>query len=454
MKESDLKPKDRAEAIAVFRSEVVGALTKVELDRGDLIRELEALSKKRFRPPGAHGSRQYAVSTLERWLYDYKAGGTDGLRPKTRSDKGRGRDLTPELRELFLDIRREYPRTSIPVILRTLEADGRIEPGLVSASTVRRLYAEAGLDRVAVAEADHGKVRLRWQAERPGALWHGDVCHVRLQAADGGGTQPVRIHGMLDDASRYVVALEARHAEREVDMLEVFVGALRRHGPPDALYLDNGATYRGQALSLACARLDIALIHARPYDAPARGKMERFWRTLRAQCLAFTGGLCSLHELNVRLYAWVDEHYHRTVHGGLMGKTPAEVYEKTPRPVDALDEGRLREALTVHVRRRVRRDNTLSMDGQNWETNLHFLARRLVTVSRCLVNPDDAPWIEHEGKRYELHPVDPVSNGKRERPASNLDTPHPARVPFDPAGVLLDQTIGRKSRPSGKKEES
>lgn len=452
MKESDLKPKDHAEAIAVFRSEVVGALTKVELDRGDLAHELETLSKKRFRPPGAHGSRQYAASTLERWLYAYKSGGTEALRPKTRSDKGRGRDLTPELRELFLDIRREYPRTSIPLILRTLEADGRLEPGLVSASTVRRLYAEAGLDRVAVAEADHGKVRLRWQAERPGALWHGDVCHVRLQVADGSGTQPVRIHGMLDDASRYVVALEARHAEREVDMLEVFVGALRRHGPPDALYLDNGATYRGQALSLACARLDIALIHARPYDAPARGKMERFWRTLREQCLAFTGSLCSLHELNVRLYAWIDEHYHRSVHGGLMGKTPAEVYKKTPRQVDALDEGRLRDALTVHVRRRVRRDNTLSMDGQNWETNLHFLARRLVTVSRCLVNPDDAPWIEHEGKKYELHLVDPVLNSKRERSPSNLDAPHPARVAFDPAGVLLDQTLGRKTRPSDKEE--
>jgi type II secretory pathway predicted ATPase ExeA len=50
------------------------------------------------------------------------------------------------------------------------------------------------------------------------------------------------------------------------------------------------------------------------------------------------------------------------------------------------------------------------MDGQNWETNLHFLARRLVTVSRCLVNPDEAPWMEHEGKKYELHLVDPVLN--------------------------------------------
>ncbi len=99
-----------------------------------------------------------------------------------------------------------------------------------------------------------GKVRLRWQAERPGALWHADVCHATALMIDG-KSQPVRIHGILDDASRYILALSAHHTEREVDMLGLMVKAVRKHGPPDALYLDNGSTYRGQTLSLACARM-------------------------------------------------------------------------------------------------------------------------------------------------------------------------------------------------------
>jgi hypothetical protein len=33
---------------------------------------------------------------------------------------------------------------------------------------------------------------------------------------------------MLDDASRYVVALEAMHQEREVDMLGLLVRAIRK----------------------------------------------------------------------------------------------------------------------------------------------------------------------------------------------------------------------------------
>jgi transposase InsO family protein len=72
---------------------------------------------------------------------------------------------------------------------------------------------------------------------------------------------------------------------------------------PDALYLNNGATYSGNALRLGCERLGVTLIHAAPYDAPARGKMERFWRGLREDVLDWTGGITSLHDVAVRLSA-------------------------------------------------------------------------------------------------------------------------------------------------------
>src|SRR5690606_13691013 len=141
--------------------------------------------------------------------------------------------------------REEHPSASVPVILRTLVAEGRLEPDAISASSVRRFYQEKGLDRVAVRNQARGKVRLRWQAERPGALWHADVCHGTAVVIDA-RSLPVRIHGILDDASRYVIALEAFHHERESELLTLLVRAVRKHGPADALYLDNGATYRGR----------------------------------------------------------------------------------------------------------------------------------------------------------------------------------------------------------------
>jgi transposase InsO family protein len=286
-----LVPRDHAEAVALFRATVIGALTRSELDRGELAAELRKLAERKYRPPGRRTTKQYGVSTLERWYSAYRRGGLAALRPDARSDSGKARELSPEQRALLLDIRREHPGASAALILRTLVNDGRLAKGVVSTSTLVRFYRAATLPR---GVRPSGHTRLRWQAERPGALWHGDVCHGPALRV-GQTTKPVRIHALLDDASRYVVALEARHTEREDDMLDLMLGALRRHGAPDALYLDNGATYRGDVLRLASERLAITLIHARPYDAPARGKMERLYaevgimRSRRSSWTRFAG---------------------------------------------------------------------------------------------------------------------------------------------------------------------
>lgn len=441
-----LAPKDHAEAVAIFRSEIVGALTRKDLDHGELRAAFRILSEERFRSPGIDTTRRYSVATLERWYYAYKAGGLAALRPALRSDCGHAQELTAEQRQLLLDIRKEHRSASVPLILRTLVADGRLAEGAVSQATVRRLYVAHGLDRVPMREGGGQKTRLRWEAASPGALWHADVCHGPALTIDG-KSRPLRIHALLDDASRFVVAIEARHTERETDMLEILVRALRRHGPPDVLYLDNGSTYVGEVLRTACARLGISLLHARPYDAPARGKMERFWRTLREGCLDHLGSLASLHDVEVRLYAFLDEHYHRAPHASLMGKVPGAAFAARERKPDDLDEQKLKDALTVRERRRVRADTTVSVDGQDWELDQGFLAGRVVTVGRSLI--DGSPWVEHEGQRLPLHPVDPRANAHRRRPPRRPGAPDEARVtPFDPAGALLYRATGRRREES------
>jgi transposase InsO family protein len=439
-----LTPKDHAEAVAVFRSEVIGSLCRRELGHGDLHTELVSLSEQRFRAPGADVTRTLSVPTLERWYYAYRRGGLPALRPRARKDRGRARRLSPEQRQLLLDIRRENPSASVPLILRTLTLDGRLDGDAISAATVRRLYAEQGLDRVAVRDGAGGHTRLRWQAERPGALWHGDVCHGPALII-AGKTLPLRIHGLLDDASRFVVALEAMHSERELDMLGLLARAVRRHGLPDALYLDNGSTYSGATLRLGCERLGVTLIHARPYSPEARGKMERFWRSLRESVLDHMGAVASLHDVNVRLWAFLDQHYHEAPHAGLLGRAPGSIWQAADRPVDDIDEQRLRAALTVTERRRVRRDTTVSIDGVDWQLDQGFLAGRIVTVSRCLADPTLAPWVEHEGKRLDLRPVDPIANARTKRQPRRPGAAAPAgkTVAFDPPRALLDKAAGR-----------
>ncbi len=433
-----LRPRDHAEAIALFRAEIIGTLARRDFDHGELAAAMRALAAERYRPPGSPTVRQISVSTIERWLYAYRRGGLAALRPEPRSDRGRARELTPAQRELLLDIRREYPTASVPLILRTLVADGRLGADVVSATTVARLYRDAGLER---GVRPDGHTRLRWQADHAGALWHGDVCHgptLRI----GTTTRPLRIHALLDDASRFVVALEAHHTEREADMLDLLLAALRRHGAPGGLYLDNGSTYCGEALRLCCERLGITLVHARPYDAPARGKMERFWRTLRAGCLDHLGGMTSLHDVQVRLGAFLDEHYHHARHGGLLGKTPAEAWASAS--CRAIDEPALAAALTIHRRRRVRKDGTVDLDGRVWQLDQGFLAGRVVTVVAAHAGLAGDPVALHDGHRYTMRPADPVAASRtRRRRRGQVPTP---TVPFDPAGALLDRTAGRPPR--------
>ena len=431
-----LVPRDHAEAVALFRAEIIGALARGELSHGELATEIRKLAKRKYRPPGRRATKQYGASTLERWFYAYRRGGLVALRPDARSDRGRARQLRPEQRELLLDVRREHPGASAALILRTLVLDGRLPKGAVSVSTVTRLFQDAKLPR---GVRPSGHTRLRWQAEHPGALCHGDVCHgpsLRI----GKTTKPLRIHALLDDASRFVVALEAHHTEREDDMLDLFLATLRRHGAPDALYLDNGSTYRGDDLRLACERLGITLIHAKPYDAPARGKMERFWRTLRGGCLDHLGTMTSLHDVQARLIAFLDEHYHRAPHGGLFGKTPSEAWASAT--TRAIDEPTLAAALTTTVRRRVRKDGTLDVRGHAWQLDESFLAGAVVTVAVDLTGAT-GPVVEHDGRRYLLHPVDAVAAGKTRRKPPEPPTP---TVPFDPGGALLDRVAGRPPR--------
>jgi hypothetical protein len=166
--------------------------------------------------------------------------------PKRRSDTRHARALTDAQRELLCAVRRERPTTSAALILRTLELDGRLAKGAVSLSTLNRLFRAEGLDRGTLRVAD-GRMRLRWQADRVDALWHADVCHGPAMKI-AGRTVPLRIHAILDDHSRSIVAIVATTTEREVEMLPLLVKAMRSTGRrPEALCLDNGSTYTHHA---------------------------------------------------------------------------------------------------------------------------------------------------------------------------------------------------------------
>lgn len=124
-----LKPKDSTEAIAVFRSQVIGPLLCRDYgNHGELAKAIRELAEHAVTPPGHEVSRYFSIPTLERWYYGFKKYGLDGLKPKSRA-AGFALKVNDSTRELLLQIRRERPRVSSALILRTFGGGRKARQG-------------------------------------------------------------------------------------------------------------------------------------------------------------------------------------------------------------------------------------------------------------------------------------------------------------------------------------
>ena len=402
----------RLEELALFRHAIVGDLVIADQPRGTINAELRRRAERRYRPPGANASRTYHWKTLQRWLFAARRGLLE-LQPAARQ-LGFCLALPSDVRDLLLDIRRQHLSASADLILNAAIQHGVLNEGDISLPSLRRMYARADIPRQSAQRHARAKDRRRWEADRVCRLWHADVCHVWLRGS-GGSTRKVYIHGILDDRSRYIVSLVAREAETENDLLEPLVEALARYPRPDTFYVDNGATYRGKTLTLAMGRLDVRVVHAQPYDPQARGKMERFWRTLRQRLLDHTQEPMSLHTLNAALAAWLDTDYHRRAHGGLMGQRPGRCFREgianLPRPASLRD---LAVALQVPKTAKVRNDATFSVHGTLYEVRGRHLNGKTLQLQ---LDPFTAKVLSVRFDKADVHfgICDAQRNGRRGR---------------------------------------
>ena len=93
----------------------------------------------------------------------------------------------------------------------------------------------------------------------------------------------------LDDASRRLTQSQFCLNETTESIEYILQQALSKRGIAKRLILDNGLAYISCSSMAICARLGIHLIYCRPYEPEAKGKIERWHRTVREQ---FTRTAC------------------------------------------------------------------------------------------------------------------------------------------------------------------
>jgi putative transposase len=200
--------------------------------------------------------------------------------------------------------------------------------------------------------------------------------------------------------------------------------------------VDNGSAFVDAWLLRACAKLGIKLVHSRPGKPEGRGKIERFFRTVRGQFLAEltdhrAGQLAGLAELNRLFTAWTETVYHVREHSETRQSPLARWEAGGPFPVPPPPV--LAEAFRWSERRTVSKTALVSMHGNRYQVDPALAGRRVelvfdpfdLTVLQVRCGGKDAGTaLPHHITRH-AHP-----KARPEEPGSGDDAPRATGIDY------------------------
>ncbi len=414
-------PRDREAArkaglardVALFRYALIREAADASLSnsaRGQLVRALAAMEHT---GPAGEKVRVSRVS-LDRWVRAWRTGGFDALVPSARHAQPR----TPAtVLELAAGLKREVPGRTAAQVAAILAEHGAT--GVPSPRTLQRHFARLELNTRPDAQAP--KSFGRFEAEAPNQRWTGDALHGPVIA--GAKTY---LMAFIDDHSRALVGYRWGHAEDMLALAGALRAGLMTRGIPQVVYLDNGAAMVSKQLLRALAVLGIRLTHSRPGQPAGRGKIERFFRTVREQFLlelTVPGAIervTGLAELNELFTAWVETVYHARLHTET-GQAPIERF-LTGGPPPVPTPGRLREAFLWSEHRAVTKTATVSLHGNTYEVDAALVGRRVELV----FDPFDLTEVTVRYAGRDMGTALPHRIGRHVHPAAKTETPAPA----------------------------
>jgi transposase InsO family protein len=220
-----------------------------------------------------------SVRTVAKWMA--RARQTDGLHDGSSRPHRQPRRIAASLEAAIIALRRR--RLTAWQISAALQ---------LPRSTVTRVLARVGLNRVALLEPPPAVQRYEWPHV-------GDLLHVDLKRLGRVVGIGHRIHGdrrrrtrkagweylhvAIDDATRltYAEVLPAEDAQACAAFLQRTLGWFRRRGVAiRRLLTDNAFAYKAGVFSAVCRRWRVRQRFTRPYRPQTNGKAERFIQTL------------------------------------------------------------------------------------------------------------------------------------------------------------------------------
>ncbi len=402
------------DAVGLLRHQIISPVLMES--GGAQLAYFKGLENREFDVPGK-GLRRFTATTMKAWLFRYRKNGFSGLVPKVRRDRGRIRVLSDESKNRIREQRKaQLALSCVKFYSRCLDAKILGDPPICM-ETLRRFLKAESLYKTRDIIA-----RKKFEMSYFGELWTCDFMHGPLVLADPLGKRRSKaiLMAIIDDHSRMIVGAQFGLLESSQLIERVFKEALLGFGIPDRLYCDNGASFSSHYLAKVCAHLNVGLVHSKPYDSPSRGKIERFFRTVRENFLVDIPEGSSLKFLNDAFERWLREHYHHGIHHGINGR-PIDRYQVSVSnyPRKRVNEEFLDEFFLVSLERTVNKDCTLSLHGIHYEVPPQYIGRR-VEVRFPQDRPQEIYLYEGDIRVQKILPVNAVLNGKTYEPTPRI----------------------------------
>lgn len=416
---------ERARAVGLFRYSLIQAALDRQLSTKQRGRVVRALAEREHDGPFGDPV-QVSRGTIDRWVRDWRRGGFDALVPQPRRVLAR----TPaDVLELAVALKKEVPARTAVQVAAILRAHTGWAP---DERTLQRHFA-----RLELTNRPGGQPPAafgRFEADAPNQRWTGDALH--------GPTVNARkaiLFAFLDDHSRLLPGYRWARREDTVRLEAALRNGIAARGIPAELYLDNGSAMIDKQLQRACASLGIRLVHSRPGQPEGRGKIERFFRTVRDQFLVEIGSgreLQDLAQLNTLFTAWVEKIYHRRVHSET-GQTPLDrwsvITPQLPSPAQ------LREAFLWSEWRTVTKTATVGLHGNSYEVDAALVGRKVELV----FDPFDLTCIDVRWHGRAMGHAVPHKIGRHVHAKARPDDPAP---PPTPTGINYLELVERQHK--------
>lgn len=273
-------------------------------------------------------SRRFKISrkTAYKWLRRYRKGGEEALANRTTKPHHSPFETPAEVQQTVIELRQAHPAWGGRKLHRRLLDLG--VKSVPSPSTITHILHRVGLINPEISEAvrpphrfEHPHPNDLWQADFKGWFYAGKARCFPLT--------------ILDDHSRYSLAVHACKGESRENVQPVFENVFRTYGLPVAMTMDNGCPWgasnqRFTHFAAWLIRLGIRVSHSRPHHPQTQGKDERFHRTLKTELL-HNRAFHSLEQCQSAFDSWRDMYNTERPHEALDMFTPVTRYQVSPR---------------------------------------------------------------------------------------------------------------------------